>query len=71
MRKFLDWLTGGGFCPSCSGELVEVEAGHHVCECGVVVDYTRGGWMYASESEFRRLPGIAGLPWDRDRSKAA
>jgi hypothetical protein len=71
MRRFVAWFMGEGWCPSCESQLTETEAGYHSCECGVVVDYSRGGWRYARETELRRLPGMAGLPHDRERKEAA
>lgn len=65
IRAAFAWLIGHGNCPACDRELVEHEAGYHVCRCGVVVDYANGGWSYAGESTPRRLPGVAGMPWDR------
>lgn len=71
-RRVLAWFLGDdGDCPVCAGGLVEQEPGHHLCStCGVVVDFARGGWSFPGGVELRRLPGLLGVPWDRDREAA-
>jgi hypothetical protein len=72
MRRVLAWFLGhDGDCPACGGGLVAHEAGHHICgECGVCVDFDRGFWLYEYGHVPRRLPGILGLPFDRELRRA-
>lgn len=71
MRRIIAWIVGESSCPACGGGLELTEAGHHACtNCDAVVDYERGGWMFAGGTEMRRLPGLLGRPWDRERKAA-
>lgn len=67
MIRILAILFGEGQCPACEGDLHQHEAGYHVCECGVVVDYARGAWRYAGESKLRQLPGLGGMAFRESR----
>lgn len=72
MRRLIALIMGEGRCPNCEGGLRSHEAGFHVCpNCSVVVDYSKGGWRFAGEPVLRRLPGVAGLPFEKPTEKAA